>query len=110
MTLEFMPWQMRPYRVPDKLKAGGRPADCSRWGLSAHISPIVCVAKRDGGVRMAVDYRYLNKYTIGDAYPISIIDEIVRSVGRGRFISTFDANSGYWQIPVVPEELWLTRS
>ena len=56
-------------------------------------SPIVCVAKRDGGLRLAVDYRYLNKYTIGDAYPMR---------------STFGAKSGYWQIPVAPEDQWLT--
>ena len=29
---------------------------------------------------------------------MATIDEIVRSVSRGQFISTFDAKSGYWQI------------
>jgi len=114
-TSEFVPRQMRPYRVPDKFKpeVDRQIAELLEMGLirppdSPIASPIVCVAKRDGGVRLAVDYRYLNKYTIGDAYPISTIDEIVRSVGRGRFISMFDAKSGYWQIPVSPEDQWLT--
>ena len=90
-------------RIAELLEMGLiRPSD------SPMASPIVCVAKRDGCVRPAVDYRYLNKYTIGDAYPMSTIDEIVRSVGRGRFSSTFDAKSGYWQIPVAPEDRWLT--
>jgi len=40
-------------------------------------SPIVCVAKRDGGVRIAVDYRYLNSYTVGDAYPMATIDDVL---------------------------------
>jgi len=88
-TSEFVPRQMRPHRVPDKFKPEVdlqiakllemrlvRPSD------SPIASPIVCVAKRDGGVRLAVYYRYLNKCTIGDAYPMSTIDEIVRSVGR----------------------------
>jgi len=71
-------------------------------------SPIVCVAKRDGGVRPAVDYRYLNKYTVGDAYPMTTIDEVVKNVGHGSFISTFDTKSGYWQLLVAPEDRWLT--
>jgi len=114
-TSEFVPRQMRPYRVPDKFKpeVDRQITELLEMGLirpsdSPMASPIVCVAKRDGGVRLAVDYRYLNKYTIGDAYPMTTIDEIVRSVGRGRFISTFDAKSGYWQIPVEPEDRWLT--
>ena len=40
---------------------------------SEMASPIVCVLKgKDGrdGVRIAVDYRYLNKYCLGDAYPM----------------------------------------
>ena len=47
-------------------------------------------------------------YHFGDAYPMATIDEVLRSVGRGRFISTFDAKSGYWQIPVAEEDRWLT--
>ena len=35
-------------------------------------------------------------------------DEVVRSVGRGSFISTFDATSGYWQLLIAPEDRWLT--
>jgi len=36
------------------------------------------------------------------------INEVLRSIGKGRFISTFDAKSGYWQIPLVEEHRWLT--
>jgi len=113
-TSEFVPRQMRPYRVPDKFKpeVDRQIAELLEMGLIRPpdipvASPIVCVAKHDGGVRLAVDYRFLNKYTIGDAYPMSTIDEIVRIVGRGCFISTFDAKSGYWQISVAPEDRWL---
>jgi len=35
---------------------------------SPMASPIVCVAKKDGGVRIACDYRYMNTYTVGDAF------------------------------------------
>jgi len=72
-------------------------------------SPIVCVAKRDGGVRLAVDYRYLkNKYNVGDAYPMTTIDEVVRSVSRGSFISTFDNNCAkFWEPSVIVESMCL---
>jgi len=71
-------------------------------------SPIVCVAKKSGGVRIACDYRYLNSFTVGDAYPMSTINETLTKIGSSRIISTFDAKSGYWQIPVAEEDRWLT--
>jgi len=39
---------------------------------------------------------------------MTTIDEVVRSVGRGSFISTFDSKSGYYQLLVAPEDRWLT--
>jgi len=45
-------------------------------------SPIVCVAKKDGGVHIDCDCRYLNTYTVGDTYPIPRINEILRNLAR----------------------------
>jgi len=59
-------------------------------------------------VRIAVDYRYLNSYTVGDAYPMAMIDDVLRKIGHARYISTYDAKSGHWQIPVAEEDRWLT--
>jgi len=39
---------------------------------------------------------------------MTTIDKVLGSIGCGRFISTFDAKSGYWQIPVTEEDRWLT--
>jgi len=71
----FVPRQMRPHRVPDAFKPE---VDCQiqdlldkglqRSSKSPMASPIVCVAKKDGGVRIVCDYRYLNLFTLGDAY------------------------------------------
>jgi len=74
-------------------------------------SPLVCVLKdKDGkdGVRLAVDYRYVNKYTQGDAFPIPDFADIVQRMGHSRYISTFDAKAGYWQTPVHADHQWLT--
>jgi len=104
-TADFVPRQMRPYRVPDAVKPEVdhqikelldrgliRPSD------SPMASPIVCVAKKDGGVRIACDYQYLNSFTVDDAYPMPTVDEVLRNIGKGHLISTFHARSGYWQI------------
>jgi len=114
-TERFVPRQMRPYRVPDAFKSevDRQIQDLLDKGLirpsnSPMASPIVCVAKKDGGVRIACDYRYLNSFTVGDAYPMPTIDEMLRSIGKGRFISTFDAKSGYWQIQLAEEHCWLS--
>jgi len=57
--------------------------------------------KKDGGVRIAGDYRYLNSFTVGDACPMPTINEVLCSISKGQFISTFDARSDYWQIPLA---------
>jgi len=79
-----------------------------RPSVSLMASPIVCVAKKNGGVRLAVDYRYLNSFTVADAYPMVTVNEILNKMGSANYISLFDANSGYWQIPVAEEDQWKT--
>jgi len=57
---------------------------------SPMASPVVCVLKgKDGkgGVCLAVDYRYVNRYTIPDAYPLPDVADIVQEVGKARFIT-----------------------
>jgi len=41
---------------------------------------------------------------MGDVYPMPTIDEVLRNIRKGHFISTFDARSGYWQIPLAEED------
>jgi transposase InsO family protein len=118
VTQDFKPKRLRAYKVPEKLKAevDRQIQELLRLGFirpskSEMASPLVCIKKgKDGqdGVRLAVDYRYVNKYTIGDAFPMPEIAEVIQRVGRAKFISTFDAKSGYWQTPVRKDHQWLT--
>jgi len=62
-------------------------------------SPIVCVAKKNGGVRLAVDYRYLNSFTIADAYPMTTVNEILRKMGS--------ANLFPWMFVHVCRVVWI---
>ena len=57
----------------DDLRANG----WIRESYSAYSSPIVCVRKKDGGMRMCCDYRKLNAKTVPDAQPIPRIQDIL---------------------------------
>jgi len=57
-------------------------------------------------VRLAVDYRYINRYTIPDAFPVPDISEVLQKIGNSGYITVCDAASGFWQTPVKPEDQW----
>ena len=72
---------------------------------SPQASPIVYVLKgKDGsrGVRLAVDYRYVNKYTVADALGPPDMHSVMQRIGSAKYISTFHGKSSYWTIPVNP--------
>jgi len=64
-------------------------------------------AGRDG-VRLAVDYRYVNRYTVADAFPVPDISDVLQKIGNAKYISVFDAASGFWQMPIKPGDEWKT--
>ena len=79
-----------------------------RESTSPMCSPLVCVLKKDGGVRLVVDYRYVNSFTVADAFPIPDIEDVIQNLGIKHFISSFDCIQGYWQTPVRECDKWLT--
>jgi Reverse transcriptase (RNA-dependent DNA polymerase) len=67
-------------------------------------SPIVLVPKPDVPLIFCVDYHRLNSITVSDTYPLPRMDECIYSLGDALIFTTLDCNSGYWQIPVHPED------
>ena len=67
-------------------------------------SPIVLVRKKDGSIRLCVDYRKLNAQSKVDAYPMPRIEDILDRVGKANFITTLDLARGYRQVPVSDED------
>ena len=104
------PVRQQPYRLPhayrDTVKQDLREmegAGIIRPSSSEWASPIVLVPKKDGTLRMCVDYRKLNAVSEADAYPMPRIDELIDRLGGAKYISTLDLTRGYWQVPVAPE-------
>lgn len=105
----------RPYRLShhEREKVRGMVDDMLEAGIvrqsaSEYASPILLVRKKDGTMRMCIDYRMLNSVTIKERYPMPIIeDEIARLSGQACFI-TLDLASGYYQVPISERSRHLT--
>ena len=61
-------------------------------------SPVVFARKKDGSLRMCVDYRALNRLTIPESYPIPRIDDNIDRLGSSHIYSIVDLESGFHQI------------
>ena len=64
-------------------------------------APILLVKKKDGSMRLCVDYRRLNQISRSDAYLMPRVDDLIDCVGKSTYISTLDLTQGYLQVPVA---------
>ncbi len=105
------PIRVPPYRIPhayrdavakelDEMEQSGviEPSQ-SEWS-----APIVVVRKKDGNIRLCVDYRRLNAITPVDAYPMPRTDELIDKLGKAKYITTLDLARGYWQVPMSKQD------
>jgi hypothetical protein len=118
VTPDFRPKRLKEYRIPEKFKleVDRQIQEHLQLGLihestSPQASPVVCVLKgNDGcnGVRLTIDYRYVNKFSVADALGPPDMQSVMQRIGRAKYITTFDGRSSYWTIPVKREHQWLT--
>lgn len=72
-----------------------------RSSKSPYASPIVVVTKKDGSLRICVDYRKLNSYSTRDAFQFPRIKDLLVAVGQVKYFSTLNLASGCWQVEVA---------
>jgi hypothetical protein len=106
------PISKRPYRMPPKelaelknqlqglLDKGYIRPSSSPWGC-----PALFVKKKDGSLRLCVDYRPLNAVTVKNKYPLPRIDVLFDQLAGARVFSKIDLCSGYHQIKIRPRDI-----
>ncbi|KAH0696028.1 hypothetical protein KY289_013510 [Solanum tuberosum] len=113
--ISFPPYRMAPAelkelkdQLKDLLDKGFIRPSVLPWG-----APVLFVRKKDGSLRMCIDYRQLNKATIKNKYPLPRIDDLFDQLQGAKCFSKIDLRSGYHQIRVrekdVPKTAFRTR-
>ena len=67
----------------------------SPWG-----APVLFVKKKDGTLRMCIDYRQINKVTVKNKYPLPRIEDLFDQLRGASVFSKIDLRSGYYQLRV----------
>ena len=117
--IELVPGAEPPHRAPyrmspqglDELKTQLR--DLTEKGyiqpsVSPFGAPVLFVPKKDGGVRMCVDYRALNRVTVHNRYPLPRIEDLLDRLQGAKLFTKIDLRSGYHQIRVHPSDVHKT--
>ena len=70
---------------------------------SPWCNTVVLVRKKDGSLHFYIDFRRLNALTVKDSHPLPHVCETLESLAGTAHYSTFDLNSGFWQVPMDEE-------
>jgi hypothetical protein len=110
------PINTRPYRLPEAQKAevdrqvnklikeGIIEESNSPWNSTLLIVPKKKDASGEKKWRLVVDFRKLNDKTVGDAYPLPDITEILDQLGQSKYFSCLDMVMGYHQIELKEDK------
>ena len=75
---------------------------------SQYCSPIVLVKKKDGSLRLTVDYREINKIVQNVQPTLPHIEESIAKLYKNKYFTSIDLSSAYWQVPLKPESMQYT--
>jgi hypothetical protein len=67
-------------------------------------APILFIPKKDGTLRLCVDYQGLNKVTVKNQYPLPLISEILDRLAGAKFFSKLDLQDAYYRIRINKED------
>ena len=112
LKMDARPVRMQRYRMnPNYAKRVKEEIDALlKAGFIAEVEssdcifPIVVVPKKNGKLRICVDFRKLNEQTIKDPFPIPFTDTMLDQVAGYEMYSFVDGYSGYNQVSLAPED------
>nr|GEX71907.1 DNA/RNA polymerases superfamily protein [Tanacetum cinerariifolium] len=76
-----------------------------RPSVSPWCAPVLFVKKKDGSMRLCIDYRELNRITIRNRYPLPRIDDLFDQLQGAKYFSKIDLRSGYHQLRVKDQDI-----
>ena len=79
-------------------------AEAIRPSQSPFSSNVVIVRKKDGTIRLCIDFRKLNQRTINDAYAIPRIEDSLHLLAGSKFFTKLELKAGYWQVELKEED------
>jgi hypothetical protein len=68
---------------------------------SPYGAPVFFVHKKDGTLRMCMDYKAFNKVTMKNQYPLLQIDDLFNRLSKTKVFSRINLRSGYYQIRIT---------
>ncbi len=72
---------------------------------SPYGHPVLFVKKKNGNLRMCIDYRSLNQQTVKSRYPLPRIDDLFDQLHGAQVFSSIDLQSAYYQVRLKPEDV-----
>nr|GFA62824.1 putative reverse transcriptase domain-containing protein [Tanacetum cinerariifolium] len=101
------PYKMAPVelkelkdQLQELLERGFIRPSVSPWG-----APVLFVKKKDGSMRLCIDYRELNRITVRNRYPLSRIDDLFDQLQGAKFFSKINLRSCYHQLHVKDRDV-----
>ncbi len=73
-----------------------------------HYSQLIVVRKKDGSLRLCIDYRGLNSITVRNRHPIPLIKDLVARLRGQKMLGVLDMAQGYWQAGISEHSRQLT--
>jgi hypothetical protein len=76
-----------------------------RESKSPYGAPILFASKPNGGLRLCIDFRMINKVTVRNRYPLPIIQDVLDKLAGSKVFTSLDLVAGYHQIALLEQDI-----